>query len=332
MKRFLPIVAASLCLVSCHRIPLYDPSGNILLQLDLKLAAEVSVSADIDLDAHPEFRGKVEMPKPSDVRVCFYDTQTHRLVAEDFLPADGGFISVPGGTYDVLVYSLGDAATQVTGTEARGTAYAFTNPEGTKVKVGTKSGTDGEASSEYEVIYEPDHLLVGRMEQLVIPSVGTIDRTVVIESALESLLETYTFEIPAVIGAENIKDVDIYITGQASGRYLWDKRYPSRPCALHLPAVVDRQQGTLYTVFNTFGKFPGLESEVFLHVQVTGEHGGLYQWTFDVTDPFNNPDNTGHKIVIEQPLEVPDDPEGSGGGFDPTVTDWNVEIIHIELS
>lgn len=331
MKRFLPFIVITLsCLLSCHRIPLYDPAGNILLELELKLKMDVAVGTDFDLEAHPELKEKVDASKPSNVRICFYDTQTHNLVAEDIMTSDGGFISVPGGTYDVIVYNLGGVNTQVTGTEARGTAYAFTSPEGTKVKI-TKAGSSI-APSEYEVIYEPDHLLVGRMEQLVIPSMGTIDHTVVIESGMESLLETYTFEIPAVTGTENIKEADVYITGQASGRFLWDKRFPSKPCALHLPAVVDREKGTLYTVFNTFGKFPNLESEVFLNIQVVGENGGQYQWTYDITEQFNNPDNTGKTIVIDQPMVVPDDPEGTGGGLDPYVTDWNTEIINIDVS
>ena len=321
----------ALGLLSCHRIPLYDPDGSVKMELALQLKMDVSVAADIDLETHPDLKRKVEAVKPSHVRICFYDPETHDLVADDILSADGGFISVPGGTYDVIIYSLGDLETQVEGTETRGSAYAFTSQEGTKVKV-TKTGSDN-VPAEYEVIYEPDHLMVGRMEGLVIPQSGTLGETLVIESGMESILQTYTFEIPSVQGAENIKSAEIYITGQASGCFLWDNRCSARPCALHLPAVVDCDKGVLYTVFNTFGKFPDMGSEVLLNVQVVGEKGGRYQWTYNITEQFNNPDNTGKAIVINDPMDVPEDPDsGGGGGFDPTVIDWDYNYINVDLS
>ncbi|MBQ7458517.1 MAG: hypothetical protein IJS70_05035, partial [Bacteroidales bacterium] len=80
-----------------------------------------------------------------------------------------------------------------------------------------------------------------------------------------------------------------------------------------------------------FGKFPNSENHVFLNVLVTTGGGGKYQWVFDVTNQFDNPDNLGREIVIEDPIVVPEGGSGTGG-FDPVVSDWDVEIIEIPLS
>ncbi len=330
MKRFLPVLMLlSLILLSCRRIPLRDPDGNVLLDLELKLQMDITVATDIDLDTHPEYKEKVEGKMPEWLCVCFYDAQTHQLVTQDFIGAQGGFINVQPGTYDIIIYNLGDESTQVSGTETRGGAYAFTSQEGTRVKV-TK-GSKGEEKAEYDIIYEPDHLLVGTVEGVVIPDEREPDYSINIEAQLQSVLETFTFEIATVTGGEHVARADVYITNQASGRYLWDNRYASRPCAIHVPAVVDKEKGVLYTVFNSFGKFPDPSSEVFLSVQVTGESGGKYLWTYDITEQLSNPDNTGKALVITEPMDVPEDTPASGGGFTPRVDDWNQEVIEIPL-
>ena len=315
-----------LCLLSCKRIPLYDPQSDVLLQLDLQLNTEVTLNDDIDLEGRPELSRKVYGTLPQTVRVCFYDRQTHALVAEEFLPPQGGFVDVAAGTYDLLVYSLGNEVTRVEGTEVRAGGRAFTSSVGQTLKV-TKGGST--KAMDFPVIYEPDHLFVGRKEAVRIPVHADIDRTVVIEMPMRTLLETYSFEVRNIQGVENIASADVYITGQASSKYLWDGRYPLTPCAIYFPAVLNVDKGHIYTVFNTFGKIAGAESDVLLNVIVGTTSGGRYQWIFDVTEQFDNPDNTRHEIVIDEPVVIPED--GSGGGFSAEVHPWESEIIPIEL-
>jgi len=331
------IVPVSLVLLSlatsCKRIPLYDPLTNVYLKLDLQLKIDVELSADIQIDGNPELEAKVYGKKTEMVRACFYDSSTHKLVTDEFLAPEGGFVNIAPGVYDVMVYSLGTETTQITGTDSRGMAYAFTSQTGTRVKVQSKAGGESEPVN-VNVIYEPDHVWVGRVSGVVIPAQVAEVRevtTIVIESSMTPLLETYTLQIKNVNGAGNIRKADIYVTGQAPGKYLWDGRYSFTPVAISFPMVVAPGDGKLLTVFNTFGKLPGVEADVIMNILVTTEGGGRYQWTFDVTDQFDNPDNTGHEIIIDEPVDVPS-PDAGAGGFMPTVDDWAVEIVDIPLS
>lgn len=333
-KTLLITLTLILALVSCKRIPLYDPATDVYLKLDVQLNMDVQVSTDIDLDVHPELREKIIGKMPETVRACFYDPETHKLVSEDYLPSEGGFINLPPGVYDMIIYSLGTENTQIAGTDSRAGAYAFTSQTGSKVKVKNLTKADEAPQptiSEYPVIYEPDHVFVAR-QQIVVPVHSTTEsQTIIIESEAQSVVQTYSLEVKNVVGAGNIQKADVYVTGQIPARYLWDLHYPNSVCAIYFPSVIDEEKGHLFTVFNTFGKYPGMSAEVYLNVLVTTEGGGKYQWIFDVTDQFDNPDNTTHEIIIDEEVDVPD-PGTLGGGINPTVNNWQTEIITIDIS
>ena len=335
MKR-LPLILLSLLLLfpaGCHRIPMYEAGSGVYLKLNLMLDPDAEVSENIPLDNYPELRAKIEGKAPEMVRACFYDAVNHELVAEDFLPPEGGFINIPTGVYDVLVYSLGTEVTQVEGTGVRATGYAFTSNTGVRVKTrGTKADEegDGEDSGTVQpVIYEPDHLFVGRIPGAVVPvRPEGKEETLVLETALERFVQTWSLEIRHIEGAERIAGAEVYLTGQAASRYLWDGRCSNHPAALSFPLVLDAGQELLWTVFNTFGKFPDAQSDVVVDILLTTTGGARVSFLYDATDQVLNPDNTARRIVIDEPLVVPTD-DYQGGGFEPVVDDWDGEEIDV---
>lgn len=334
MKKYLYVLAilAITLAPSCKRIPLHDPTSGVYLKTNIKLAIDVELSADIDIENHPELEPKIHGKMPENVRACFYDVNSHKLVYEEYLPAEGGFVGIGPGVYDLVVYSLGTEETRVKGTEGRGSALAYTDKTGTKVKMISKAGEgEGEAvPRETSVIYEPDHIFVGRLSAVEIPVQPVGADPIIIEVDMPTLIETYTLEVINVVGAGNIQKADIYITGQAPSKYLWDAHWTTVPSAIYFQSIIDPSKGHLFYVFNTFGKLPNTQADVFLNVLVSTGGGGKYQWVFDVTDQFDDPDNTGHEIIIDEDIVIPDGSEP--GGFRPEVRDWDTEIIYVPLS
>ena len=332
--RSLFLLLTLLCIfpvVSCKRIALYDPDSGVYLKLDLKLNTDVKLNDDIDLEGDAALREKVYGKMPEQVRACFYDAQTHALVAEEFLPPTGGFVDVPAGTYDIIVYSLGTEVTQVEGTASRAGAYGFTSIIG-DMKITSKSEDEPDAEpviSHQPVIWEPDHIFVGTKENVAIPVRSTLDKTMVIEMQMTTLLETYSLEVKNIQGVERIKKLDVYITGQAPSKFMWDRRFPTKISAIYFPSGVNVEKGNLYTVFNTFGKFPGANNDVYLNVLVTGTNGAQYSYIYNVTDQFDDPDNIKHALIIDHDIIIPED---DPGGFRPEVQDWSKVIIHVPLS
>ena len=319
-------VLAGFLFASCKREPLYDRESGVYLKTNVILGPSTVLTGNVDIDGDPVLSAKVNGKMPDRLRVLFYDVNTHEYVTEEFLPPQGGFVNVPAGTYDILVYGLGTEVTRVSGSETRAGTYAVTSYVGTKVKVRTKAGPGIEGQTEFPVIYEPDHVFVGRASNVVVPVRSELDDTIVIEMDLSTLLDTYTLEVLNVFNAEAIQSMTVYITGHAPSRYLWDKRFPKSPSAIMFEAMPDVEDGCIRTAFNTFGKFPEESNEVFLNVQITDVEGGRFQWVYDVTDQFDNPDNTGHRIVITDVMEIPD---GGTGGFAPDVNDWDpvIEVV-----
>ena len=325
MKKFLLSICALLVLASsCKRIPMYERASGVYLQLNLRQDLNSEQAALLDLDAHPSLKDKVLGKVPELVRVCFYDAESHRLVAEDFLPAEGGFVNVPAGRYDIVAYALGTQKTQVTGTESRASGFANTNPTGVLVKVNSSATTDSQPA-----VFEPDHLFVGRVPDALI-EVRPADsaETTILTADMTRISETWKVDVLHIEHADRILSIEFYVTGQADGRFLWDTRTVNHPCALIFPGEADVDAGTASAVFNTFGKYPQPEYDVALNMMVTTKGGNRWRFVFDATEQWLNPDNTAHHIVIDRVLDIPDD-TSQGGGFDPIVSDWDGEEITI---
>lgn len=312
---------------ACRRIPMYEAGAGIYLRVSVDRSLDPAMAELLDLDARPELKDKVLGKMPELVRACFYDAVSHELVKEDFLSVEGGFVDVPAGVYDVVVYSLGTEATQVSGTETRAGAYAFTSATGTRVKMqGVKAG-EGEGD-EQPVVFEPDHLFVGRIAGALVPVHPSDAETVVLSAGLSRLSESWILEVVDVKGAEHIRKAEVYLTGQTPGRFLWDGRTSNHPCALGFDAETDATKGRIFAVFNTFGRYPQAGTDVVLNLLVTTANGSRLRYVFDVTSQWLNPDNSEQCIVIRETVEIPGD-EYQGGGLDPVVNDWDGEAIPV---
>ena len=301
---FLALVAG------CGRIPMHEQGSGVYFRFSADQSTETEM-----------------------VRVCFYDAVSHDLVSNDFLPSGGGFIDIQAGVYDVVIYSLGTEVTQVSGTEKRAGAYAFTDATGVRIRPQSAQAKDDEnhnlvGTQEQQVIFEPDNLLAGKMAGAVLPIRPDDAEPVVLSAELSPVSESWTLEIPYVEGAERIRDAEVYVTGQADGRFLWDGRTTGHPCAIAPESKMDVQNGRIETTFNTFGKFPQADSDVLVMVLVTTNSGARCLYVYDVTDQWLNPDNSTHRLIFDETVEIPKD-DYQGSGVDPVVIGWDGEDITV---
>lgn len=342
MKRILLLLTLLLTLSACKRVPLYETNSDVYIEIDIQVAVEGIFRGEQNLSEVPEWQNKLQGVKPEYVQVCFYDVTTHELVAEEFLESKGGFINLPAGTYDVILYSLGHENTQVSDNRWRGQLYAFTSDvtgqlssKWQQLLHAANRRTASSDISDYAndpIINEPDHIFVGVKENVVIPDFkdNSEHHTVVIPVEMKTIVETYTLDIQNVIGAGNISETEVFITGQVRNRYLWDHHYSPSPATIFFTARRDESRGNVYSVFNTFGKFPGVENEVILNILVTDVTGSQYKYVFNVTDQFDNPDNNRHQIIINEEITIPE-PGSGGGGLNPSVDPWGDEKEDIDL-
>lgn len=324
----------------CKRIPLYEPSSRVLLKIehDLDIDHEIKFSSETALGK--DYTKKIEGVMPEYVEVLIYDHQTHRLLSSHILNAEGGHINIPSGNYDMVVYSFGTESTQVGYLGHKLEAEAYTTDItkhmasklfGMEVKYdGTKSGSKSYESD--PIIHEPDHLYVANENGIFIPAVQDLDEPAVIHLTSDSIVEVYSLEVQNIKGAENVEKVEAFITGQIRSNYFGKEEHSPDAATVYTDMTVDATGNRFYSVFGTFGKQPGHDNNIYLDVTVTDSSGGQYRYIFDVTDQFDDLDNTNHTLTIDAGgvIDIPDAAHG-GSGLDPSVDPWENEEIDIPL-
>ena len=304
-------------LSSCERMPLYD-LGQKAVYLALNLKLELDLDIDLSVDVDVEIERTIE--KPDHNKVLFYSLADGLLRHTEFVEGEGGYINTPPGTYRMVIYSFGTEYIQIRGEGDINTLEAFTSDiTATKMTTLQKFTRAGDEEPQGPIIYAPDHLLVAE-EDVTIPEVIDADQTLTISATARTIVETYSFEVHSVIGASYIESCEAFVTNQARSCFFGRGEVSQQPATISFPVGVDRKKGCLYTTFNTFGKLPG-ESRSFLHILIRDTEGQEYQFSEDITDQFENPEN---HIVIEEPIDIPQ-PEENAGGIAPTVDPWEEE-------
>lgn len=342
MKAVKSISLAALLLVctllagACQRRPF--SSRNTGVNMVLKINTRIVNQVDVAL--------------PANMRVGMYSPDNHSLSYADFVGPEGGYISPEPGTYDILVYNFETESTILRGEDDFLKAEAYTNEISPYLKgqikalleqrrklrqerLAASSVSETAATDDEErVVYEPDHLFVGRFKGQEIPQLllEEGDREIVIEVNAESLVETWNVEIHGVEGAEYISSVSAIISGQAASSFLYSGEDSKESVSVYFTMQTNKMKGAdegmIMGTFNTFGKIPGVTSDLSLDVSVTNTAGDTYNLHYDVTSDFmDNPDQL---IVIEDDISI-DPPSSGGGGFDPSVEDWDDVETDIEL-
>ena len=325
------IVAGLFSASSCKRVPLHDPESSIYLELSPRLDVGIAVPDTIDLQANPQYNSKLHIATPSRMVACFYDSKTHKLADKEYVDAEGGYISsLPAGTYDMLVYQLGTSSTQTEKDGVRDEMRAFTSDITASAGRWRRTSADPRTKANNDiVIVEPDHILVARLASVTIPENAGSDGPYVIKADAATSLDTYSFIARNIQGIENARTVQAMVTGQAGSKYLWAGNYPLTPANLLTSAVVDLPHKCFYGVYNTFGNFSG---KVCINLIIIATDGQEHIFSSDVTDQVNDPGNTDHVIYIDDLIEITVSGDSGESGYNPTVDEWDDEIIDIPIS
>ncbi len=342
MKRFLSYVtmAAVLLIFSagCRRIPLYDRSTRVDIIIDLDRELDHNIVMSVDKPLEKIYTDKIEGVVPNYYEVLVYDTVTNDLISSNIVGEKGGSLSIFPGSYHLVIYSFGTESTQLKDLHNRNTANAFTTDitasKGEIIKSKINESAREYVSKGYEddpIINEPDHLYTSNEMDVTIDAFIGEEQTVTIRTTVSTILDVYSLEVLNIKGAENIEKVEAFVTGQILSNYFGRPERDSSPATVYVDMSVDVENSRLYTVFNTFGKLPGEQNQIFLDITVTDSGGGQYRYIYDVTDQFDDPGNEDHQLLIDgEIIDIPKAEHG-GGGFRPEIDEWEREDIDVPL-
>ena len=318
--RHMVLGACALLGLSACRAKLHDPITDTYVQVSFTLESGVKIPEGFP-QANPLYAEKIVGKQPTTLRLLFYNVETMELEAEEFLPAEGGFVVVEPGTYNVFIYGMGTESSQISGIDYLNTTYVTTSATGMRVSM---AGINTKGATDYDIFHEPDHLFAYKQENFVVTRHSASGAPLLIDANMKSLVKTYSLRLSNVEEIERIAKVEVIVTGQTPGFYVWDGRYPeNRRSAVSAPCLVDRERNTISTIFNSFGRLPG--EPVFAYLLITDYQGHTFQIIYDITDIIEDPSNP--IIDIDDPITIPD----TEGGFTQEVDEWDVEIIPVPL-
>ena len=313
MKKYiLYILFIGILLTGCQRRPLTTADYTVIVNLDFE--REIV---------------NYQMPgDPSLMRCIFYDSESGAFVTQAFLPSTGGQVSlIPSREYDVLVYNFDTESTWLEEENWYQKIYASTSliPDSFRTKLRSRA-TKGD---EEQIVYDPDHLFVGRLNDVFIPARSVDAPPVVLNIECETVVESWLLEVKTVTGKENIGSIAGVITALSGSNRIGPNERSTEFVSVYFDNQVIDDTGFLTAKFNTFGWNPEINEKQVLSLVFTDVAGKGHIHNFDISEQF--PDNKEQIIRIVTEIDIPK-PETSGdGGFVPKVEDWD-EIntdIHI---
>ena len=204
MRRMCTLIGLMMLMIvvgGCRRRPLVELDNNVHLN--------ITIGQDI-------VNYEVKTP-PEMMRAIFFDSRTGDFVSHSFLPHHGGYVNVmPGREYDILVYNFDTETTIIDGDHNINTIIAYTNlvPDNIKSRLkGRASKSDNEM-----FVFEPDHLFVGKIEDVYVPKRGYGMPAFEIDIHAETVVQTWIVEVDKIKGAEYVGAVSSVISGLADNK------------------------------------------------------------------------------------------------------------------
>ena len=300
------------------------------------------VNVEISIDTEVDLPGGVAVPDI--MRVDLYEPETGKLKYTDYISSTGGVIHPAPGNYDMIVYNINTESTQIRNESNINDIEAFTSDVSAYLKSQLaqflakraqakmereKERVKSPSEPEERIVYQPDHLFVGRAVNVNIPVIyeGDKDRKIVVKVDASSVVETWKVTISNIKGLEWVTSAVAIMSGQVESNFIGKDEDSEDVVSIYFEKMIDRENNILVGYFNTFGKHPDELSLLSLDINVVDTSGEEHHFHFDVTsDFFDNPES---HIKVDNPIEI-EEPKVEGGGFVPEVEDWesvNKDII-----
>ena len=149
-------------------------------------------------------------------------------------------------------------------------------------------------------------------------------------------MESYYLQV-RVKGLEYVSSARAVLTGMAGSAKLNTREADMNDCkSIYIDLLKSTDQGddVVCNVFNTFGRIPDRDNQLSVKFNLKTVDGRILEREYSLNELFESEAcRLHHWLLIDDEIEVPKPPEsgGSGGGFEPTVGDWEEEEHEIEI-
>lgn len=333
--RLLLLIGVISCLSSgCERRTLLDPSYSTELMVKVDIRGLQNITCDI-------YNEKIPLPvvEPEMMRVLFYKPGTTIVAGESYISnisVDSennrilsGVVGILPGTYEMLVYNFDTRSTMIRNDDHFMTIEAYTDPVIGQSAERFQTRIDESTS----ILYQPDHIVVASSAEEVIPHHNEVH---VIETAAESIVETFYLQVK-VKGLEYVSSAQAVLTGMVGSNMLGERRpVTEKESAIYFTLNKSDDKGVpvLCNIFNTFGRIAGSTNDLWVAFDINTVDGRVLSMEYDITHLFETDECKNHRwLLFDEEIVIPPPPSqpGTGGGFEPSVGNWDEEKHDIIL-
>ena len=311
MKRMILSITSVLCFVACtHKELCYDHPHV------------ANVNVEFNWTSDPE---KV----PESMSVYFYKEGSYAAPLRfEFTEQRGGKIRLTPGVYHAVSINSDERTHQVKDINQYD-SFMLTTKEAPTVSGLSQFGVTpqnlprAKSAAEERFVAEPNNVWYSNARDIVVGE-GT-DNHVVLD--VVSQLVTYNIIIRNASNLKWVYGVSATMSGMVGGLHVGSGELSDEKVTIPFEARWDKQAGTVTGSFTSFGHCPNEKNKHYLKVYAVLADNSYWDFTYDVTKIVHNAP-AGNTIDIElDGLPIPK-PVANGGGFKPTVGEWNsVEIV-----
>ncbi len=327
-------IVASLLLAACdatiHEYP--HPFND---EIEVRIVLNTDSVSDVTCDIYNPSLRRPSMTSEM-MRVLFYAPENGHVMAQCFiqqktLTAEGyemiyGRTHLPPGNYIMLAYNF-DIETVLTENENDLSKINAFTPEIPDFLYELLRG-----NADSRIFRQPEHLLVARRNVRI----EETDRMQVVEAEARTVIDTYYLQI-RVRGLQYAATAKATLSGMSPSnrfglneRCMDDSKIMFDLTGSTDPHIDDENKDVFCTLFNTFGKVE-TTSKLFVRFDIITHDGTQYVKTLDIEPVFLTDDaRQRHWLLIDYVLDIPE-PHHQGGGFDPSVFEWDEIHNNIEI-
>ena len=333
-------------LTACEHRELSDPNTGHYLRIYLD--EEIK---NVTCGFYDESLKRPEYTRPYAMRVVLADPASGRVVSERNFQRQGedergryidGYIAVPPGTYNLLVYNIGSSVTMVRDEQDYYNMQAYTNPISERYL--QYMHVSRQEVDEKSIVNEPEHLFHAVGESLVVSNgiqEDTLRNAEGDHFTAHSVVKSYYLQM-RIKGIEWVTSAVSMLSGMAGSTMLHSHNGMVTTHPVNLFFIMNytgkevARDGTgatavLYTTFSTFGKIPDMNSTLTLNFEFMKADGTSQVEKLDITPEFEKPLAKNEQWILLEHEIVITPPEGAAtGGMTPGVEEW--EEVETEVN
>lgn len=300
-------ISGTLC--SCRHKELYYPSSP---------TAEVRVRFDWSAAPGARAEGMVAF---------FFPEQGGAPLRYDFADPSGGTADIPWGSYRVIYLNNDTETILLRGTDSYATFEIYTRPTSVGETMSTRSEPRGANPGAEPVVLAPEQVWGGSLTGVRLAPGLEQPHTLVLP--VHPKVCTYSFEVRGVENLKYVSSAGASFSGMSGSLFMGDGSASGQGSMVPFPADSDGKSVITGSTF-TFGPSAEAGAAHVLTLYLILADGSKFYYRFDVTRQVNGAPDRRHVHIVLDGLPLPK-PIVNGGGFHPSVEDWETEEIPLGL-